>query len=240
MAEADWTLFNAATHHALDAGDVSQGVSTFTTPPNGGGSFVYGFHSLNNVIGVAGRYYTGVSAFNPIASGKGGSIRGALRRYAAGTEYAPFLALIAGTDLETAKAYMLGLSDSDPYQYVLRKGLGGGGLDPTGTDVLRVSDESFTSNTAWHHLRLDVIVNPHGDVILNVYYNSTLATTGVTAPTWSAVPGMDSYVDDANGVLTGSAPLASDFRGMMGHFNDGEVGKVSLIDHVELFRQISP
>lgn len=239
MAEADWTAFNASTHHGLEDGDVAKGVSNAFSKPNGGSDFVQVFHSLQATIGVAGWYYSGLSAFNPIATNKGGSIRAAMRRYAAGTKYAPVIGFIAGTDLEAANAYILGLSDSDPYQITLRKGLVTGGLDPTGSDILRVSDESWSSNTKWFHLRLDIIVNPQGDVVLNVYIND-LDVELVTAPSWAAVSGMDSYIDDSTGVISGTSPLISGFRGFFGHFNNGEAGKVSLVDHVELFRQLSP
>lgn len=238
MAQADWTAYNSTTHHGLDDGDVAKGVSSAFSKPNGGGNFVQAFHSLTTSIGFAGWYYN-LSAFNPIATQKGGSISAAMRRYAAGTKYAPLIGLIAGTDLVAAKAYILGLSDSTPYQIVLRKGLVTGGLDPTGADVLRVSDESWSANTTWLHLKLDVIVNPHGDVVLNVFRNDLNLHT-VDAPDFVAVSGMDSYIDDSVGVITGGTPLVSGFRGFYGHFNNGEAGKVSLIDHIELSRQLSP
>lgn len=239
MAEADFTAFTAATNNGLDSGDVSKGVTNAFTPPNGGGSFVHGFHALTTAIGVAGYYYSGLSAFNPIAPQKAGSIRAALRRQASGSGYAPMIGFMSGVDIATATAYILGLSDSDPYQIVLRKGLLQGGLDPTGTDVLRVSDESFNSNTQWLHLRLDVIVNPQGDVILNTFRND-LTANAVTAPGWAVIPGMDPFTDDGLGVLTGTLPLTSGFRGFFVHFNNGLTGKVSLVDHIELFRQLSP
>jgi hypothetical protein len=239
MAQADWTAFNATTHHGLDDGDVAKGVSNAFTKPNGGGDFVHAFHSLQPTIGVAGWYYSGLSAFNPIATNKGGSIRAAMNRYAAGTKYAPVIGFMAGTDLAAANAYVLGLSDSDPYQIVLRKGMVTGGLDPTAADVLRASDESWSSNTKWLHLRLDIIVNPQGDVVLNVSQNDLDVNT-VDSPAWQVVSGMDSFIDDAGGVLTGTAPLIAGFRGFFGHFNNGEAGKVSLFDHVELLRQLSP
>ena len=125
------------------------------------------------------------------------------------------------------------------YQYVLRKGAPQGGLDPTATDVLRTSDEAFNSNTLWHHLKLDVIVNPQGDVVLNIYKND-LNSNPVTAPVWAAIPGMDAFVDDGNGILTGTLPLISGFRGFYGHYNGGGVGKVSMHDHVEVYRQLTP
>lgn len=239
MSQADWTAFNATTHKGLEGGDVAKGVSNAFTPPNGGGSFVQVFHSLQTAIGFAGWYYSGDSAFNPIATGKAGSISMALRRYAAGTAYAPMFGFLAGSDLSASKAYLLGLSDTDPYQIVLRKGLAIGGLDPTDADVIRVSDQSWSSNTIWFHLKLDVIVNPQGDVVLNVY-NNDLDVNTVSAPSWEAISGMDPFIDDSVGILTGTVPLISGFRGFFGHYNGGESGKVSMFDHIELSRQLSP
>lgn len=197
------------------------------------------FNALTTTIGVAGWYYSALGAFDPIAVNKCGSIRGALRRYSSGAQYVPMLAFLAGTNVTTAMAYILGLSGSDPYQIVLRKGLLTGGLAPTDADVLRVSDESFTSNTLWHHLKLDVLVNPQGDVVLNVY-KSDLALNLVTAPDWQPISGMESFIDDSNGVITGTAPLVSGFRGVMAHLANGSAGKASFIDHVRVFRQLTP
>jgi len=239
MAEADFTAFTAANNQALDDGSISKGVTTAFSPPNGGGSFVFGFHSLQAVIGVAGMYAS-VTDFNPIAPGKGGSIRAAIRRYASGSDYAPMIGFISGTNVQTSPAYILGLSGSDPYQIVLRKGYLIGGLDPSGSDILRRSDESFASNALWFHLRMDVVINPHGDVVINIMQND-LGSNAVTSPGWSSIPGMEAYTDDSLGVLSGTAPLVSGgFRGFMAHFNNGTAGRVSLIDHLELYRQITP
>jgi hypothetical protein len=240
MAEADWTALNATTNKALEGGNISKGVSGAAfTPPAGGGSFIYGFHALQPVSGVAGIYYTGISSFNPIAAGKGGSIRAAMRRYSAGAGYAPFIALLSGTQMDVSNAYLLGMSNSDPSQIALRKGVPNNGLNPTDTTILRVSDETFSSSALWHHLRLDVIVNPQGDVVLNVFKND-IDANNVDGPVWEEVPGMDPYVDDANGVLTGSLPLVGGLYGMVGHYNEDSAGKVSLVDHLEFYRQLSP
>ena len=234
MSQSDYNEFTVSLH-GLESGDVAKGVSSAFTPPNGGGNFVHVFRSVNAQIGFAGWYYSALSAFNPITGNKGGSVRCAMRRYAAGSEYAPMIGLIAGTDLNSAKAYLLGLTDSDPYQIALRKGLVGGGLDPTDSDILRISDASYSANTRWFHLRLDVIVNPHGDVILNVFEND-LDINAVTSPDWQPISGMDAYTDDSVGVFTGTLPLTSSFRGFFGHYNGGETGKISLFDHFELLR----
>ena len=113
-------------------------------------------------------------------------------------------------------------------------------MDPSGTHVLRSSDESFTSNSLWFHLRLDVIVNPQDDVVLNVY-RSDLTTEDVDAPTWVAIPGMDAFVDDANGIIIGTIPpVTGGLYCVVGHYNNGNAGRVSLVDHVEIARQTSP
>ncbi|MHC4192382.1 MAG: hypothetical protein ACYSUB_22380 [Planctomycetota bacterium] len=238
MAEADWTKFTAATNGALDDGDVSKGVSNaFTAPADSGANdFVQGFHSLQSVIGFAGWYYSGLSAFNPIPPDKGGRISGALRRYSSGEGYAPMIGMMSGTHVATAKAYIIGLSDSNPYRIALKKGYVGGSFDPTDTTILRVSDESWTSTTKWFHLQLDVIVNPQGDVRLVVKQND-LDTEVVSSPNWQSISGMADYVDDSMGVLSGASPLTSGFRMFFGHFNNGEAGKVSLIDHITPLKQ---
>lgn len=162
-----------------------------------------------------------------------------MRRYAASSGYAPLIGLISGLDAQVSNAYILGLSDSDPYQLVLRKGKLGEGLDPTDASVLRVSDASYSSNTQWFHLKLDVIVNPHGDVVLSVFEND-LNSNPVTSPVWVAVPGMDTFIDDSLGIITGSLPIVSGFYGFFGHYNAGLTGKVSLFDQITFSRQLNP
>ena len=238
MAEADFTAFTAATNNGLDSADISKGVTLAAgfVGPTGGGSFIAALHALTASTGFAGWYYSADAAYNPIATSKGGVITAAMRRHAASTAYAPMIGFISGIDLATANAYVLGLSNNDPYQFVLRKGLVIGGLDSGGSDVLRVSTSSFSSNTAWHHLKLEVVVNPHGDVVVNVYMN----LGNVTTPVWVVIPGMDSFVDDSNGIFTGTPPLISGFCGFFGHYNSGAAGKVSLFDQITIERPNSP
>jgi hypothetical protein len=238
MAEADWTKFTSAINGGLDDGDVSKGVSNAFTGPNDSAAndFVHGFHSLQPVIGFAGWYYSGLPSFNPIPPDKGGRISAALRRYSSGEGYAPVMGLMAGTTISTAKAYMLALSNSNPYRIVLKKGYASGSFDPTDTTILRVSDESWTSTTKWFHLQLDVIVNPQGDVRLVVKQNDLDSET-ISSPNWQAISGMADYVDDSLGVLSDAVPLTSGFRMFFGHFNNGLAGKVSLIDHITPLKQ---
>ena len=61
---------------------------------------------------------------------------------------------------------MVGLSDDDPHRIVLRKGSLVTGLpNSDGASVIQRSNESFVQST-WLHLRLDMIVNDNGDVVL--------------------------------------------------------------------------
>lgn len=245
MAETDWTAMTAATHGALESGDVSKGVTSALGTPNGGLSYALGFHSLTTTVGAAG-YLCAVSNFAPLvddsSNQKGGSIRAALRRYSSSTKYAPFIGILKGTNINSDSGYFLGLSNSSPYQIVLYKGkITASGL-PTSTattGVLRVSSSSWTDNTKWFHLRLDVIVNPNGDVVLNVYEND-LSVNSVTSPTWTAPAGMSSFTDDALGVLSKSTPYKTGLYPVIGHYAGGDSGAVSLIDHVEVFRQKVP
>lgn len=240
MAQSDWTAYTAATNGALDGGDISKGVTNAFTPPDGGASFVHGFNSLTAVTGFAGRYYN-PAAFNPISSSKGGQIRGAMRRYSTGIGYAPMMGFLSGTNVISNTGYVLGLSNTDPFQIVLAKIIPGTGLPATGSGILRVSDEFFNTTTEWFHLRLDVIVNPHGDVRLAVFRNDLDdVSLDVATQDWVAISGMDPYTDDALSVLTGTAPLTSGFRGFFGHYNDGLAGKVSLFDHIQISRQTAP
>lgn len=101
---------------------------------------------------------------------RGASIRGCVQRGPGGgaTGFSPFFFLCAqGTEV-TDRAYLLGLSDDDPHRIVLRKGQIATGIPGEGgPGVLLQSSESFRQGT-WLHLRLDVIVNDNGDVVLRV------------------------------------------------------------------------
>ena len=241
MAEADWAEM---TSPALDSGSVARGVTNaFTRVHADAGSTVFGFHALTGDTGFAG-LYVDLSNFNPIAgTKKGGSIRAALKRYSSGAGYAPMFGLMLGTDPNTSEGYMLGLTQATSYAVALKKGSPGNGMDDSGSDLLRLASASDTavgdSADVWKHLRLDVLVNPHGEVVLNVYENDA-QTNGVTAPVWSAITGMDQYIDDSLGILSGSLPHLTGFYAFFGHYTEDLQGSVSLFDHIEVYRQTSP
>src|SRR3990167_2709883 len=113
MASADWVALTGG----LDQATVDRGVSAGYTPPNGGGSFVHGFHSLVATPGAVGFRCDPVSDgtnFDPM--GKGGSIRGAVKRGISGgnTGWAPLLFIGLQGGAVTDLAYILGLEDADP------------------------------------------------------------------------------------------------------------------------------
>jgi len=242
MSEADWSTLTGGS--ALDSGSVARGVSNAFTVPNGGGSYVHGFRSLDASSGVAG-WYCALSNFTPIGGGgnKGGSVRAAMKRYTAQDGYAPFIGLIKGTD-PTADGYFLGLTEgASAYNLALKKGSPASGLTGNETSILRKSSDQFTDSgdtaAAWFHVRLDVLVNPNGDVVLSVKQND-LTSNAVTSPVWAAVSGMDDFVDDAVGILTESTPHQNSFYIMFGHYTAASQGSVSLFDHFEVWRQLTP
>jgi hypothetical protein len=204
VAEADWTYLK----DGLDLAAVARGVTAGIARPPGGGQFLFGFNSLAAVQGAAGLFVS-IQNFAPMP--KGGSIRACLQRGPSGgpTGFSPFLFLSAQGPSVNDTAYLLGLSDDDPHRIVLRKApiaLGAGAAADLG--ILLRSADSFAQGT-WLHLRLDVIANPNGDVVLAVFQNDLATHALGTAPDWVPVNGMQSFIDDRLAVNTGSMPLTS-------------------------------
>ena len=230
MAEADWSYLN----DGLDVATVDRGVTAGVGAPPGGGNFVFAFNSLAAVEGCVALFAKLVD-FAPMA--KGASIRGCIQRGASGgpTGFSPFLFLSCQGKSVNDKAYLLGLSDDDPHRIVLRKGAIHAGLpDDAGPGVLLASGESFAQGT-WLHLRLDVIVNDNGDVVLKAFANDLDAHPLGTAPDWQSVSGMAEFIDDHLGINSGTQPLTSG-RGGFG-FAVSDVTRRGYFDHIELMRQ---
>lgn len=235
MASADWTELN----DSLASGSVVRGVSAGFTPPNGGGSFVYGFASQDTSVGAVGSFVNLVD-FAPML--KGGRVTGAIKRAPSGgpLDFSAFLFIGLGGTSVNDEGYLLGLSDADPSRIVLRKGAISGGLPDlapaSGNGILRRSTTSVDIDAdAWTHLRLDMIFNDVGDVRLQVFENDLAAHALGTAPTWTAIAGMTEFVDDALGVNSGSAPFTGGYGGFA--FRTSNVTRRALFDHIEVRRQ---
>jgi hypothetical protein len=171
---------------------------------------------------------------------KGGSVRGAIQRGVSGGPlgFAPFLFVGLQGPSVNDLGYLLGLGDGDPHHVVLRKGALSGGLPdiPPGTQgVLRRSTATFMPGT-WVHLRLNMIVNLNGDVLLQVFQNDLVANPLGGAPSWQPVPGMSEFIDDALGINSGSQPFTSGRAGF-GFFTK-DVTRRGFVDHVEVYRQL--
>ena len=235
MPESDFEVFGAS------AAEIKRGVTAGLTPPNGGGNFVFGFNSQVAEAVACGLYYNAVN-FNPLKNNAGdptgGSVRIAMKRgvstsplnYASGL----FMCLQgASAPSDSDTGYILGLADNDPSEIVLAKVAPNAGLDPTATTALRVSSATYTWDT-WLHLRLDVIVNPNGDVVLKVYMNN-LDSNPVTAPVWETVVGLEDFVDDSLGINSGSNPLAGGWAGW--YFYSNQSQSRGAFDNFEVYRQ---
>ncbi|MBM4370145.1 MAG: hypothetical protein FJ098_00725 [Deltaproteobacteria bacterium] len=240
MSQANW---NDLASPALDTSKVNRGVTNALTPPTGGGSFVYGFKSLDTSTGVAGKVCN-IAGTAPITGTKKcGRMSAVMKKYTASSltsVYAPFFGFLVGVDVSSSYGYFLSLSDDVSYRIILKKGLLTGGLSAGDAGVLRQSTQGYTNygdgTSGWFHLRLDVLVNPHGEVVLSTKLN----TGTIAAPVWSAVAGMADYTDDAIGILSGTSPYLQGFYLVYGHYTESASGAVSLFDQIEPLRQISP
>jgi hypothetical protein len=233
MADTDWTFLN----DGLDINAVDRGVTAGVPRAPGGGNFLYAFNTLTAAEGSVG-LFANLPDFAPMA--KGGSIRACVQRGPGGgpTGFSPFLFLCCQGNSVNDKAYLLGLSDDDPHRVALRKGAVAVGIpDADGPGVLLKSAASFAQGT-WLHLRLDVIVNLNGDVVLKVLRNDLGAHPLGTPPDWQPLPGMVEFIDDHLGINSGSEPLTSG-RGGFG-LATRDVTRRAFFDHIELFRQTTP
>lgn len=244
MGQADWHELGGV----LAAADLKRGVVFGTggfTPPNGGGSFVFGYNTLSDAVGAHGMYVD-LTGFTPTGDGLpppsgGGIVRGAVKRVASpgATGFSPLLFFCCQGSPPSVndEAYMLGLSDADPYEIVLAKGPILGGLVEADENlaILRRSSAQYNlGDDLWHHLELEVIVEPNGDVLLKAQANN-LALNPVTAPVWAAIPGIDDFVDDVLHVNSGSAPLWGGYVGWA-FATAGSINRRGAVDALQAYR----
>lgn len=233
MASADWTFLT----NILSSGNCARGVTSGTTKPNGGGTFVYGINSLTNTAGVVA-LYTNQTNFAPMS--KGCDISAAICRYTSGglTGFSGFLFTALGGPDVADTCYLLGLSDGDPCHVELRKGAVSAGLpdeSPGGVNNILARSTETVDVATWMHLRLEQVVQPNGDVYLNTY-KSDLSANSVASPVWVPIPGMSVVIDDALGINTGSLPYTSGRAGFGARV--AEVTRRVLFDHVRVARQL--
>lgn len=230
MGSADWTDATDSQSTSSVRRSVTAG---FARAP-GGGTFLYGFASVDATPGVVARYCT---LSGTVPTTKGGDISCAMQRASqsvAKTGFAPFLFFcLQGTDVSD-NAYILGLADGDPPHLVLRKGSLAGGLPdgppaPTTTGILGQSTDTYAMGT-WYQVKLEVVVNTNGDVVINCY-QSDLTANLVSAPVWMPISGLPQFVDDALGVNSGSLPYAGGHLGYA--FASHATGMVAFFDEIQ-------
>lgn len=229
MGQADWNDLGSS----LSLASLKRGVTTEIAGPAGGNAFVYGYNSLvSNVKGAHGKYvdlvgWTPTGSLLSVPDG-GGSVRGCMKRVTSPnvTGMSPMLFACAqgGPPSVNDYAYLLGLLDADPYEIVLAKGPIVGGLVEAEEDLTilaRSSAQYSMGDGLWHHLRLDAIVQPNGDVLLQAYANDLVAHPIGAVPTWVEIPGFPNgapaggygFVDGVTEIATGSAPLWGGYWG---------------------------
>lgn len=237
MSAAEWSICTSG----IPDGSLKSGVTGGTFQPNGGGSFCFAFNSLDTTVG--GRAYALTSAgFGNLV--KGVSIRGCVRRGlgAGASGFSPFFfAGLPGVDVLAGNAYMLGLSDDDPHRIVLAKGKPKFGLksavaaDDADRVILAKGVTTFSPDT-WIHLRIDVIQQTNGEVVINCSQNNlTLHGIGTT-PDWQPVDGMSQFIDDIAQINSGSAPLNGGYCGY--GFATSAVGRRAYFDAIEVYKQV--
>jgi hypothetical protein len=232
MSSTDWTELTGS----ASTSDLRRGLTDSPGPGicNGGGTFCYGLGSVVDTTLLAGMFYSDAGW---ITTPKGGRVMAAMVKAGKGTDsgnnllYAPFLFCNLQGALTTSNGYILGLTEEEPARIMLRKGALSSGMDPADSGMISLSADSFAKDT-WVHLRLDVIEQPSGDVLLKVFQND-LTANAVTAPSWAAISGMDDFTDDSLGHATGSVPYTSGGRMGFGFYSEAAVNRYGYVDHFQ-------
>lgn len=248
MGQSDWTEVAGS----LAAADVKRNVVEMAAiaGPNGGGDYVFGFNSRSGTVIGAAALAVNLTGFAPTGPGTtptgGTSIRGAVRRVSSpsNTGFSPYLFCCSQGSPPNVNdmAYLLGLSDADPYRVMLVKNTLVGGVNPnlTAYQILGQSSAQYSMGDGlWHHLRLDAIVQNNGSVLLKVFSND-LASYPLDEPAshvWTNVPGFDAngIVDDAIEIRTNEAPLWGGYAGF-GFSVSQALNRRAAFDGIELYK----
>jgi hypothetical protein len=243
MGQADWNNLN----DSISAASLARGVTAGIQGPAGGNGFVYGYNSLDGTVSGAHGKYVDLSNFAPTGTGLsvpdgGGSVRGCVQRTASpnNTGFTPMLFFCAqgGPPSVNDAAYILGLSDADPYEIVLAKAPIVSGIvdsDENVTILRRSSAQYAIGDNLWHHLRLDAIVEPNGDVLLKCFSNDLAQNPIGSAPDWQTIQGISDFIDDAIQINTGSAPLWGGYMGFAFTFA-ASLNRRGAFDALEAYR----
>ncbi|MCK4789895.1 MAG: hypothetical protein KAV87_39510, partial [Desulfobacteraceae bacterium] len=203
---------------------------------------------VSTVTGAHGKYVN-LPGFIPTGSelttpDGGGSIRGAVRRVASpnNTGMTPmlFFCCQGGPPTVNDYAYMLGLSDADPYKIVLAKGpiIGGIVQSVEETKILVESSSEYNiGDGLWHHIRMDAIVQPNGDVLIKCY-ESSLTINDIQNPVWTIIGGFSlaGYIDDVLHINTGQAPLWGGYVGFAFAINEA-LNRRGAFDGIQVSRE---
>ena len=244
MAQADWaSLVGSIAEAASFRAGVTGGVTGPPVTAPDTNLFVFGWHALEPPTAAPGGQlahgkYCTVTDFGP--TDRGIRIEGAIKRglSASPEGFSPFLFAGLQGDSTADQCYMLGLSDEDPCKIVLRKGYLYSGVPAVATGNNLRHSVGTVLNDVWTHLRLDLITNENGDVVLACYRND-LTANNVDAPSWVLVPFNDtlgeSYVDDVLGHNSGAIPLIGGRAGFGCEFS--AAGSRAFVDHCRVLRQ---
>jgi hypothetical protein len=245
VGQTDWTLLTGV----LSSGNVARGVTHGIPRPASTvqNDFIYGFNSQTGQPGGVAGWIVSAGAYNPTAANKGGRITACVQKGASAgnTGFAPMLFIgLQNADLANpaCKGYVLGLADADPPHLVLKKGLLNAQLQdvapvPASNGILARSTNTYNLGV-WYHLRLDMVVNINGDVILTVYENNLAEQPLGTPPDWVAVPGMVPFTDDALMVNTGTAPYTNGRIGFASWFGASQAQRRVYFDAITVDRQL--
>lgn len=242
MSESNFTAISGGLTSPSVYSTVTHGIA----PPNGASSGVRVFRSTVATLGVAGEYYN-VSGFNPTSSDTGLLIEAAFKKAvaASGDKFCPMLWIMAQSNAVTGQAYILGFTDSGLPKLALRKGQLSGGLPSTAAvgeqGILALSEATYPLDE-WVHVQFQAVVNPGGDVVIQVKLNN-LDDNPVDAPVWEYVAGLKdeelafdaTFVDDAAGIASGSPGFTSGRVGLGMWTN--ESSRVAAFDYVRIVHQ---